>query len=164
MYCQTCGTEIQPGLNFCNRCGAPANGPGAPAHELVPVDVSGAVRWISLTVLLTMILGIGVLFIAVAGLASSGALRGGAVPFITFVGLLAILFTELSLIRVLSRLLSAAKGRAALAPAGKPGARELRQPAPQYVVPPPPHSYRGPVPSVTEHTTRTFDAAPGRGA
>ena len=67
MYCQSCGTEIQHGLNYCNRCGAQVVSLAAAQDERVvyaPADVSGPLRWLAATICLTMILGLVVLFTA----------------------------------------------------------------------------------------------------
>ena len=157
MYCQTCGTEIQPGLNYCNRCGAPVNSPASPVREVaVPVDISGPVRWVSATVLLTMFVGFGILFIALSEFASRG-LRGDAIAAMAFMGLFTVLLTELSLIRLLSRLVGASKERGLLTQIKKSKNKELHHATPQFIQPPA-AAYNGPIPSVTEHTTRTFSA------
>lgn len=158
MYCQSCGGEIQPGLNYCNRCGALVNSSMSVPHErLVPADIASPVRWISATVGLSFLVGLITIFIAIGGLAGSG-MSHDSVMFIAFFGLLTLFGVELSLIRLLSRLIGVSKERGTLA--GRlHRAKELKQPKPQAYIPPVTTAYTDPLPSVTEHTTRTFAAA-----
>lgn len=45
MYCSGCGTQIQKGLNFCNRCGKRVSD-GLPAPRGISPDVAKAVGYI----------------------------------------------------------------------------------------------------------------------
>jgi hypothetical protein len=159
MYCQTCAAEIQPGLNYCNRCGALANNSmSAPKEVLVPIDLAGPVRWVSITVGLSFLVGLAIIFIALTGLASWGFNRDGVMA-IGFFGLMTLCCVELSLIRLLSRLLGVAKERGTLSSVWHKS-KELKTPqAQQQYIPPAARAYTDPLPSVTEHTTRTFAAA-----
>jgi hypothetical protein len=155
MYCQTCGTEIQAGLNYCSRCGASVTSP-ASREVLVPADVASPVRWVSVTVGLTFLIGLTIIFTAISNLAMRG-FNNDSVMAIAFVGMATLGCIELSLIRLLSRLLGVAKERGTFAHMFHKS-KELKTPQPvQYIQPAP--SYTDPLPSVTEHTTRTFSAA-----
>ncbi|MEA2325631.1 MAG: hypothetical protein QOE68_590 [Thermoanaerobaculia bacterium] len=157
MYCQACGAEIQPGLNYCSRCGASVNSP-LTKEVLVPVDLTSPVRWVSATVGLTFLIGLAIIFIALAGLASWGFNKDGVMA-IAFFGLLTLFGIELSLIRMLSRMLGV--GRESLAHTLLKRKKSDEFPAsaqpPRYIQPA--AAYTDPLPSVTEHTTRTFSAA-----
>lgn len=156
MYCQTCGAEIQPGLNYCNRCGSLVNS-AMTKETLVPVDLSSPVRWISVTVGLTFLVGLATIFIALAGLASWGFNNDSAMA-IAFFGLATLFGVEISLIRLLSRLLGISKERGTLHQLKRRKAKELDTPTPpQYIQPA--NAYTDPLASVTEHTTRTFSPA-----
>jgi hypothetical protein len=158
MYCQTCGAEIQPGLNYCNRCGALVNSMGAPKEALVSIDLASPVRWISATVGFSFLIGLIAIFLAIGGLAGSG-IKQDSVMFIASVSLVALGCIELSLIRLLSRLLGVAKERGTLASVWHKS-KELKASKPQQqYIPPAAKAYTDPLPSVTEHTTRTFAAA-----
>jgi hypothetical protein len=165
MYCQTCGAEIQPGLNYCNRCGALVSGSaGAGRETVVPVDLASPVRWMSVTVGLSFLGGLIAVFIAIYQLSLAGLNKDG-VMFIAFFSLITLLIVELSLIRLLSRLVGASKERGALSGVLH-RSKELKAPPQQSYMPPAPHftapaakAYTDPLPSVTEHTTRTFPAA-----
>ncbi|MDT7541020.1 MAG: hypothetical protein QOE33_924 [Acidobacteriota bacterium] len=159
MYCQTCAAEIQPGLNYCNRCGGLVNSSmNSPKEVFVPVDLAGPVRWVSITVGLSFLVGLAIIFIALTGLASWGFNRDGVMA-IGFFGLTTLGCVELSLIKLLSRLLGVAKERGTLASVWRKS-KELKTPqAQQQYIPPIAKAYTDPLPSVTEHTTRTFAAA-----
>jgi hypothetical protein len=156
MYCQTCGAEIQPGLNYCNRCGSLVNS-SMTRETLVPVDLTSPVRWISATVGLTFLVGLATIFIAVAGLASWG-FNNDAAMAIAFFGLTTLGVVEISLIRLLSRLLGVSKERGSLLQLKRHKAKEVGTPQPQQYIQPA-NAYTDPLASVTEHTTRTFSPA-----
>ncbi len=146
MYCQSCGAERQPGLNYCNRCGVAAS--LAPTHELAPIELGGPFRVIGLTVGLTTIIGLAILFIGLGGL-SSGGVNSDLLAWIGFLGFVTLLGIDLALIRLLSRLLKSTQETGRPIQIGKAKAKELRP------------AQTGPVfpdrmSSVTEHTTRTF--------
>ena len=126
----------------------------------MPVDLTSPVRWVSATVGLTFLFGLITIFIALTGLASWGFNKDG-VMFIAFFSLMMLGMLELSLIRLLSRILGVAGERRKLPRFGKSKGKELpeaNQP-PRYIPPPPFNAHTDPLPSVTEHTTRTFSSA-----
>lgn len=128
MYCQSCGTEIQPGLNYCNRCGAQVTGLATAQDErvvLAPLDVTGPVRWLAATICLTMILGFTIFFIGIAALAGRGVATDPLV-IIAGLGLTGIFAVELSLIRMMSRLIFEGREQRQLASPKKSGAKKLR--------------------------------------
>lgn len=159
MYCQSCATEIQPGLNYCKRCGAQVTSVATAQAEnvvFVPTDVTGPVRWIAATICLTMILGFTLLFTAIGFLAGRG-LPTDPLVIISGLGLIGIFVVELSLIRMMSRLLFEGRAQAQLAAAMKSNASELRPAsAPQLAQT---AVTTGPMHSVTDHTTRTLEQA-----
>ena len=155
MYCQTCGAEIQPGLNYCNRCGSLINS-AMTQETLVPIDLASPVRWVSVTVGVTFLLGLGIIFAAVGGIASWG-FNKDAVVFIALFGMMTLFGVEISLIRLLSRLLGASKEGGGLRQLKRKGGKEIAAPQPQYIQPA--AAYAASPASVTEHTTRTFNSA-----
>ncbi|CAN5240974.1 hypothetical protein BH18ACI2_BH18ACI2_01260 [soil metagenome] len=145
MYCQSCGAERQPGLNYCNRCGAAAS--VAPSQALAPIELGGPFRVIGLTIGLTTVIGLAILFIGLGGLSSGG--NGDLLAWIGFLGFVTLLGIDLALVRLLSRLLKSTQESGRPIQIGKAKAKELRP------------AQTGPVfpdrmSSVTEHTTRTF--------
>jgi hypothetical protein len=155
MYCQTCGAEIQPGLNYCNRCGSLVNGMMT-QETLVPVDLASPVRWVSVTVGVTFLLGLSIIFAAVGGIASWG-FNKDAVVFIALFGMMTLFGVEISLIRLLSRMLGVTKERGGLRQLKRKSGKEIAAPHPQYIQPA--ANYAAPQTSVTDHTTRTFSPA-----
>lgn len=154
MFCQACGAEIQPGLNYCSRCGSMAGG-SLTKEVVMPVDLATPVRWVSATVGLTFLFGLATILIAVTGLASWGFQRDGvmAIAFFAFVTLLGV---EVSLIRLLSRMLGVQGQGHWLHRPKKTEAKETGI-KPQHFIQPA-TAYTDPLPSVTEHTTRTLGA------
>jgi len=152
MYCQTCGAECQPGLNFCNRCGAAVNAALNVQQELVPVDIRSPVRVLGVTITLTTLIGLTILFIGLSGLASWGV-HPDNITGIGIVGLVMLFGVDLSLIRLLSRVLGVAPQRRHLSlPFTKRSATKELYAPPRAGMPTLPEG----MPSVTEHTTRTF--------
>jgi len=156
MYCQTCAAEIQPGLNYCNRCGAIVNAsltvrPEPPAL----VDLKSPVRTIGAAVTLTTLLGITIIFVALDGM-SGRALPPELLGLMGAAGFFLILVIDVMLIRILSRLvqLPLITPTLAVAQLKRPEVREIPQPPAQNYMPASTDPL--PVASVTEHTTRTF--------
>jgi hypothetical protein len=158
MYCQTCAAEIQPGLNYCNRCGAVVNAsltnrPETPAAAVL-FDLNSPVRTIGASVTLTTLIGITIIFIALDGM-SGRALPAELLGILGAAGFFLILVIDVLLLRILSRLVQLPV--AALAPqlhTKRPEMRELPTPQAQTYMPAATDPL--PVSSVTEHTTRTF--------
>lgn len=157
MYCQTCGTEIQPGLNYCNRCGAQVNAAPRDLPAPVVVDLGSPMRWLAATVCLTLLIGITMLIFTLVALSNMGV-HGEPLVAITVFAFAAIFLTEFMLIRLMSRLLMSAKDEGRLFSAKKKDKKEVAAPAPQQFIQPPP-PYGEPLSSVTDHTTRTFGPA-----
>ena len=157
MYCQACAAEIQPGLNYCNRCGAVVNTSltSRPETAMALVDLKSPVRTLGTAVTLTTLIGITIIFIALDGM-SGRALPPELLGMMAAAGFFLILVIDVMLIRILSRLVQLP----VVAPPHqvqkqRPETRELRPtPAQTYV----PSSSTDPLPvaSVTDHTTRTF--------
>jgi hypothetical protein len=155
MYCQSCGAEIQPGLNYCNRCGGVVNATlTTTGGQLATVDIKSPVRTIGATVCLTTLIGFVILFTAVDAMGARGfpvellGLFGSA-------GMFLLLVIDVLLLRALSRLIHFQTTNPNLvAPPKRKGAREV-PPAqtPSYIAA---STDPLPVSSVTDHTTRTF--------
>ncbi|HEX8635222.1 MAG TPA: hypothetical protein VF703_13830 [Pyrinomonadaceae bacterium] len=157
MYCQTCGTEMQTGLNYCNRCGAVVNSSLTTRPETVFVDIKSPVHTLGATITLTTLLGFVILFFSLAGLAGAEKpLPAPLLGILSVAGLLMILIIDVMLIRILSRLVQLPAAAPSLqAQPKRSEARELHAPSEQTYMP---ASSTDPLPvaSVTEHTTRTF--------
>ena len=144
MYCPSCGAESTLELKYCSRCGASM----APSTELVPISLTKPALVIGLIVTALTLGGFAILI--------EGAIRLATVfhvpdPIMAIImlGMATIIACDILLLRLLSRIIRTSLDAKNEKPAAqlKQQSRELpRQLNPQLE----------PVPSVTEHTTRTF--------
>ena len=158
MYCQTCAAEIQPGLNYCNRCGAVVNASLSNRQETALVDITSPVRTLGATVALTTLMGLTIIFIALDNFSSKG-LPPELLGMICAAGFFLILVIDVLLIRILSRIVQLPVATPSLQTQAKHHEpKELHTPQAQTYMP---ASATDPLPaaSVTEHTTRTFHPA-----
>jgi hypothetical protein len=136
-------------LNYCNRCGANMTSSIAPAREIVPVSLTKPAVAIGLTTLLLTLCGFVVLIEGAIKLAQVLKDQDTVIPLIMF-GIATIMVSDIMLIRLLSRIIKASLDAKPIAQLPKPAVKELpRQLNPRL----------DPIPSVTEHTTRTFTPA-----
>ena len=149
MYCQTCGTQMAPVLSYCPRCGA--------GQSLTKIsDAGGASLPISPD---SLIWAIVVSTVVVLGLMLGGliALKGNGVEeamIWTFVS-----FCFLALIGVDAMFLRLLRGLRGSAERRENDTNRLKEIAPRQLAETPGHALGAAVPSVTEHTTRTFEPA-----
>jgi hypothetical protein len=152
MYCSSCGLEVSPELNYCNRCGANLN----PSSALVPQVVAPPIRMTGPTIALAVMVVCSIA--AIFSGASTLAMRGvhpAAIAWMVIIGLTTVFGITGLIIRFWTALL-----RNSLPGAVQQYQRpaQLRQPQsnPQLQA-----QQTGPVQqpiaSVTDHTTRTFD-------
>lgn len=149
MYCSSCGAESALDLNYCNRCGANMVQTLAPPQQVASLNITKSVIAIALTTGLLTLGGFGVLAIAAYNLAQ---VLPWADPIIAlmFLGMTTIMISDIMLIRLLSRIVRASLETRQVVQLPKPAPQDLpRQLNPRFE----------PVPSVTEHTTRTFTPA-----
>jgi hypothetical protein len=147
MYCAVCGGESTPGLNYCKRCGSslsaqtnasdPPKPPAGPLAMLWPVALVSMVGLIGLFATLVNLSERGVDFKAMIAIS---AFAGATV--LGVVGLLIWLLMQLSGIR---------HGLSSI----ERGARSVSGSSTQPQLEAPLAS----IPSVTENTTRNFDAS-----
>lgn len=148
MYCPSCGSEVTPGLNYCNRCGAALNtSPIAPERPPAPVSLTGP----TIAIAAMVVTGLAILLGSVRGLARDDV-HPVALTWIVIGGLGMILAVAALLMRQWSQLSGMKREKERPAPRVKP--ENDRLPAMQL---PPMRSE--PVSSVTDHTTRTFEPA-----
>jgi len=140
MFCSACGTQIAPGLSFCNRC-------GFSLKERTEVKTSPIAAFLTAITLIAVI-GLGIMLggpLTLRKDANFGEEFIGMFMFFTFI---IVAMTEFLLVRQLSKLTA------------QPKQREL--PPAQPVVPhelasAPARALAEPIPSVTENTTRTLE-------
>lgn len=140
MYCSTCATEIKPGLNYCNRCGARVD-------KLTTVEKSPAATYLSMA---TGFVGLGGLGLTVGLIAI--LLKHGVVPeavvMLTIAFLLTVFGMTFLMLRQITQLTNAL-----------PSVREKNFENPQLNSPTTAQleEPRQPARSVTENTTRTLE-------
>jgi hypothetical protein len=159
MYCQACGAEVSEGMSFCNRCGAklkPVSEEVAVASSQPPAKVTNGAAWaMAAAVALITIIGFGLIFSLVMVFVEKGLSIDEGRLAVIMTMLFSVLLIDWLLLRQFTRLTSAKAQAAEDAPA-KPEKRKLSgkpSAVPQLAAP------RGPVASVTENTTRTFEPA-----
>ncbi len=145
MYCPTCGNEITVELKYCNRCGAnlallPSSLPvvaSEPVSLTVPTIVIG----------LTITGGLGIIFSAIARLAEMHV-HPAALTWMLLFGMATLFGCSAMLIRFWSKMVGVQRQTSTPQQNIKPA---FERAAPQQLPP----RFES-VPSVTEHTTRTF--------
>ena len=146
MFCPSCGAECALELNYCSRCGANLISALTPTTQLVPISLTKPVVAIGATATVLTLGGFGVL---AAGAVKLAMVFRAPDPIMAIImlSMITILVSDVMLIRLLSRII-----RTSLEPKQvvSPPKTQLRE-VPRQIVSP-----LDPVPSVTEHTTRTF--------
>ena len=143
MYCQSCGNDITVELNYCNRCGANLS-------TLTPVSTAPPVKLVVPSIVLgaTTILGLGMIVAGAGQLAVVGVPHGAIMAMLLFCS--ATLFGCVALmIRFWTTLMTLQRETLKTTHHVQP--KSIDRPAGQQLPP-----RLDPVPSVTEHTTRTF--------
>ena len=151
MYCPSCGSEISVELKYCNRCGA--NLSVIPADYPAPVVKPARLGLPAIVLGLTVTISLGIIFGGASELAQR-QLHPAAIAWIVIFSLATLFgFTGL-MIRFWLKVLS--MNRESRQPQNQNQVRPPMQiPAPRQQFPP----RLEPMPSVTEHTTRTFSPA-----
>lgn len=149
MFCQNCGLESTPGVNFCKRCGTNFGATSTQSENRPsPPRVAGMFWAIAM-------FGFGslsVLLGSIIALAAIGADEDAIIPA-TIMGTGAIIAIAWLLIRQLSRLINLYQSHTETSP--QKSVNQARDTYPQLEAPP------RHVSSVTEHTTRNFDPVLG---
>lgn len=146
MYCSSCGAAVAQGLSYCNYCGARlsgAQGDGAVGSSEVRPEFLVAMM------VAAFVLGLGAIAVLIGVLK---AVAGFDLPFLlaaTILSFMMMLLVEGVLIRLLLRRKMETRASGAAERPKEQTTRELGE-AQARVLP-------EPVPSVTEHTTRTFE-------
>ena len=141
MYCSACGVSVVQGLSYCNHCGAKLSGEKAAKSPEVKTE---SLVWAMVAVLVFGFVAIVFLMMAMKMV----GLNVGQILAFTILSFLIMLLVEgVFTWQLLLRKRGAATGDTALSHAQM--TKELDA-APARVLP-------EPMPSVTEHTTRTFE-------
>jgi hypothetical protein len=147
MYCPTCGNEITVELKYCNRCGAnlalpPSNlpAPVAPVSLTAPTVIIG----------LTITVGLGIVFSGATKLAEMHV-HPAAITWMVLFSMVTLFGCSAMLIHFWSKMVGGQRQSSAPQQNIRPA---FERATPQHLPPRFEH-----VPSVTEHTTRTFSPA-----
>jgi len=148
MYCQSCGTQMSSALSYCPRCGA--------GQSLTKVSDTGGISppvspdsliW---AIVATTIVLVGIILGGLIALKNNGVEDGMAWTFVV-VSFIALIGVDAMFFRMLLGLRST--GRRGIV------ASWLTESAPRQLGEAQRGALGDPVPSVTEHTTRTFETA-----
>jgi len=151
MYCPSCGSEISVELKYCNRCGA--NLSGIPTSYPVPVVKPVRLTLPAIVLGLTVTGGIGIILSAATELAQR-QLHPAALTWMVIFSMATLFGCTALILRFWLKVLSL--NRESYELQNQNQVRPPMQiPAPRQQFPP----RLEPIPSVTEHTTRTFSPA-----
>ncbi|HEY0430909.1 MAG TPA: hypothetical protein VGC61_03800 [Pyrinomonadaceae bacterium] len=153
MFCPSCGSEISVELKYCNRCGA--NLLTTPAVYAGPPPKSPGLALPTIILGLTITIGIGIVFSSAIELARM-QLNWAAITWMVIFGMATLFGCTALLLRFWLKVVSL----------NRESPQPQIQSRPQVQIPSPPRQQFQPtfepVPSVTEHTTRTFSHVTAR--
>jgi hypothetical protein len=152
MYCPHCGNESSGELNYCKRCGGSLNPLATGSTQIArPAVSTGATLVMGSSLVFLLVLGLVVLFFSLEELSRSGLPVPVLVLMVIF-GSLTLLGGATLLTFLWTRIINAG-GVKNLAPFKQQSSTSELPPARISALP------DAHIPSVTEHTTRTFDHA-----
>ena len=148
-YCPSCGNEITVELKYCNRCGA--NLSMVPVDYSVPPAKPIRLGLPAIVMGLTTVIGLGIILEGARDLAAMHV-HPAAITWMVIFSMATLFGCSALMIRFWLKVVSM----------NRESYRPQFQPRPPVQIPPPRQQFpplREPVPSVTEHTTRTFSPA-----
>jgi hypothetical protein len=140
MYCSACGTQIAPGLSFCNRCGASLKERSGSAN-------TGNIAAYLTAVTVIGIVGLGIMFGGALVLGKKALLDDGLIGIFMLFTFLIVGTIEVMLLRQLSKLVGSRDEQSAISAPLRPVPELKRANA----------SLAEQLPSITENTTRTLE-------
>jgi hypothetical protein len=146
MYCSTCGVAVAQGLSYCNYCGAKLG-----AEKDDSLTRSAGVKPELLVSAMVGLFVLGLVAIAVL-IGVLKAVAGLDLPFLLVVIMLSFLMMIVVEGVLIGLLLKGKRGAKGAADAGRPKEQTTRELGEAQA-----RALHEPAPSVTEHTTRTFD-------
>lgn len=151
MYCPSCGSEISGERKYCNRCGA--NLSVIPPDSPAPVGKPMKLSFPAIVLGLTVVCGMGIIFGGASELARIH-LHPFAITWIVIFSMATLFGCTALILRFWLKVLS--MNRDSHQPQNQNQLRpSMQTPLPRQQFPP----RLEPMPSVTEHTTRTFSPA-----
>jgi hypothetical protein len=145
MYCSACGSAVVQGLSYCNYCGAKLSGEKGDSLIKSSEVKPESLVWGMIAVLIFGFVGITFLMMAMKMV----GLNEGPILALTILSFLLMGVVEAVFISQLLRRRGRSEETRNTALSGKQSAREIE--AAQA------RALSAPVPSVTEHTTRSFE-------
>ena len=143
MYCLSCGTALTEGLSYCNRCGAEAGAQNRPVPPPSPIP-----EFLVWAIVGVSVGGLAILVGLIAVMKHSG-FNNGVIAGFSLLSFLLLLAAESVFIWLMVRSKSLAKQPSVLSQSQEFTTKELSE---RQI-----HALPEPVPSVTEHTTRTLE-------
>ena len=145
MYCKSCGSEVQEGLRYCNRCGA-----NLAAETEAPPKLFAIVIILALAVLLVGIVGLAAVFFFAIELMGRGSIPLETVVFVIIFALV-VFGIEALLIKQLSRVLGIYLKQPA-APKKDKSSKQITEAQQNFIAPDSPHT------TASEQETRRFES------
>jgi hypothetical protein len=146
MYCSSCGVAVTPGLSYCNYCGEKLNGAKSDSiiksPEVKPENLIGAM-------VITFVFGLAAITVLMGVMKAVLHFELGPILAFTLLSFLIMLSLEGVMIRLLFRRKHRSEESADTPRPQGQATRELDAARAR--------ASSGPMPSVTEHTTRAFD-------
>ena len=148
MYCSSCGVAVTQGLSYCNYCGAKLSGVGG--HKVTKSPEVKPEFLVSSMVAL-FVMGLIAIMLLMGMMKAVINLNSGQILGVAMLCFLTMLSIEGVLVRLLLRRRSGTETAGETGPLKSQATKELDAAQARAL---PEH-----MPSVTEHTTRTFDPA-----
>src|SRR5262245_20333482 len=147
MFCSSCGASVTPGLSYCNRCGAELNAKKDNTNKLLEMPIESIV-W---AIVVLAIVGVAALIGLMALLKLALHFNDGLILGVSLLCLLPFLAAETVFIWLLLRAMRGDRKTADVFQSQGAATKEIGVSQA--------HALPEPSPSVTEHTTRTFESS-----
>jgi hypothetical protein len=147
MYCSSCGVAVSQGLSYCNYCGAKSS--GTKGNNVIEPSAVKPETLVAAMVFV-FVFGLGAITVLMGVMKAVLGLNPGQILAFTLLSFLIMLLIEGVCIRLLFRRKRGTEGAGDAGLLKGQGTKRLDA-AQARALP-------GPVPSVTEHTTRAFES------
>ena len=154
MYCSTCGKTINPGLSFCNHCGTRVGGASQPSEHRMS---EASFNLLIVALIAVPILGIGVIIGLMSVMKGELNFKDEMIAIVVLMSFILLLTTEFSLIWLLHHHTKPSKKKDNVSETQPFQIKDVEiKGLPEGNI----QGFTPPIPSVTEHTTRTLDPVP----
>lgn len=159
MFCSSCGKSVNPGLSYCNHCGARVAGKAdgiAATSPQTPVNLFVVTLFV-VALLVIPIAGLGIIMGILTVMKKELGFGEEFIGFIVFMSFILLLIAELGILWLL-------RSHTKMSPRASEPQQPVFLQTPDVVIRGLPEGQMQPIhqpmQSVTEHTTRTLDAVP----